>query len=83
MEIEKKKDWSVTNLTDDHRKLYYLLSRFSKAGNAEGDEEIWMKELAFFVFVHEGIIKGYFGEYDYSPPNAPQPPAFSAHLRSY
>ena len=64
---ESKKDWTLDTATDEHRKLYYLISRYSstKAGGAQ--EEVWLKELPLRVFIFDGIVNNVFEEYDYSP----------------
>ena len=53
-----------TELTEDQRKLIYLVSRKSRI---EKDWIIWLKELALLTLVHKGIRLGVFKSYDYAP----------------
>ncbi len=61
------KDWTIATMTDEHKKLYYLLSKYSHPARSKTEEEIWMKELPLRVFAYEGITKQVFKGYDYAP----------------
>ncbi len=54
-------------MTDEHKKLYYLLSKYSKPAHSKEEEEVWMKELPLRVLGYEGITKQIFKGYDYAP----------------
>ncbi len=61
------KAWTIETITDEHKKLYYLLSKYSKTAHTKDEQEVWMKELPLRVFGYEGIIKQIFKRYDYAP----------------
>ncbi len=54
-------------MTDEHKKLYYLLSKYSKAAHSKEEQEVWMKELPLRVLGFEGITQQIFKGYDYAP----------------
>jgi hypothetical protein len=54
-------------LTDDHYKLLYLISLYSKNATAQNEKETWIKELPIRTMVFEGIIERVFLGYDYAP----------------
>ncbi len=58
---------TIETITDDHKKLYYLLSKYSKPAHSKGEQEVWMKELPLRVLGYEGITKQIFKRYDYAP----------------
>ena len=60
-------DYIIRNLTDDHKKLLYLIQRYSKVAETRYEKEVWIKEIPIRTLVHEGIINGIFDKYDYSP----------------
>jgi len=62
-----KKGWTRENATDEHRKLYYLISRYSSTTSPGKQGEVWLKELPLRVFMFEGIVNKVFEGYDYSP----------------
>ncbi|MCK5686855.1 hypothetical protein KAJ27_22140 [bacterium] len=53
-------------LTAEHKKLLYLLSKYSSPALRQEDNEKWIRSLPLQVFMHEGIIKGLF-DWDYAP----------------
>ncbi len=64
---DSKKDWTLDTATDEHRKLYYLISRYSSTKGGGSQEEVWLKELPLRVFIFDGIVNDVFEGYDYSP----------------
>ncbi|MEX2683235.1 MAG: hypothetical protein Q6373_016795 [Candidatus Sigynarchaeota archaeon] len=65
--LKTKKGWTLENATEEHRKLYYLISRYSSTNSTGTQGEVWLKELPLRVFMFEGILNHVFGGYDYSP----------------
>ncbi len=61
------KAWTIDTMTDEHKKLYYLLSKYSKPAHSKEEQEIWMKELPLRVLGFEAITKQIFKGYDYAP----------------
>ncbi|MHA1697978.1 MAG: hypothetical protein ACTSWN_03970 [Promethearchaeota archaeon] len=61
-----KKDGSKEAFSEDHAKLLYLLSRYTKTSKTSEEKDIWIKELPFLALIHHGIMKGVFN-YDYAP----------------
>lgn len=58
---------SPLELTDDQKKLLYLISQFSNIGRNLEDPDVWLKELALRTFIFQGIIDQVFTGYDYAP----------------
>ncbi|MBN2150153.1 MAG: hypothetical protein JW839_01780 [Candidatus Lokiarchaeota archaeon] len=68
-----KKAWTLETITDDHKALYYIISRFSSPSREAQKVDIWLKELPLRVFVFEGIVDKIFVHYDYSPASVELP----------
>ncbi len=64
---DSKKGWTLATATDEHRKLYYLISRYSSTTKGGTEDEVWLKELPLRVFIFDGIVNKVFEGYDYSP----------------
>nr|MDO8110345.1 hypothetical protein [Candidatus Sigynarchaeota archaeon] len=62
-----QKGWNLESATKEHRKLYYLISKYSATSKGGTQDEVWMKELPLRVFIYEGIVAKIFEGYDYAP----------------
>lgn len=56
-------------LTDDHQKLLYLLSKYACAAESRNLPEGWIRQSHFYVLIYEGIVADVF-DYDYAPLSA-------------
>ncbi len=56
-------------LTEDMLKLLFIISEYTQTNDE--DNPLWIKELPLLAIIHEGIVKGVFKSYDYSPTSVP------------
>jgi hypothetical protein len=63
----KKQEWDVEHMTDEHKKLFYLISKYAHPAKTMDDDEVWLKELPLRIFSYDGITEGVFEAYDYAP----------------
>jgi hypothetical protein len=54
-------------LTDDHRKLLYLVGIYANALDKSEDKEMWFKDGPLFAVIYELTAEGIFETYDYAP----------------
>lgn len=52
-------------LTQDHIRLLYLVSLYSRPAESDDEEEQWVRSHVVYILVFEGIVSGVFN-YDYS-----------------
>eukprot|EP01117_Protostelium_nocturnum_P009319 TRINITY_DN3338_c0_g1_i1.p1 TRINITY_DN3338_c0_g1~~TRINITY_DN3338_c0_g1_i1.p1 ORF type:complete len:862 (-),score=280.18 TRINITY_DN3338_c0_g1_i1:42-2627(-) len=64
--FEKLPDAELVDLTEDHAKLLYLISLYTKSANTNKEEEEWMRQIPLLVLTYELTCSGFFG-YDYAP----------------
>lgn len=53
-------------LTDDHLKLLYLISKYTRTAKRSFEKDKWIKEFTLRALIYEGIVNNVFN-YDYSP----------------
>ena len=65
MEMDPFAD-QTKDLTDDHLKLLYMVSKYASAAEHRGDSETWIRQTHLNVLIYEGVKAGVF-DYDYAP----------------
>lgn len=55
-----------TDLTENQKRLLYLISLYSFLSNDPDRKDIWLRKSALIVLVYEGIVSGCL-DYDYAP----------------
>lgn len=61
-----KRQALVDDLSEDHFKMLYIISKYSHQAEHANDTETWIRKLPLLVLVYEGIVEGLF-DYDYAP----------------
>ena len=59
------REWTADELSPDHFKLLYLISRYSGEGKGGGGQR-WVRGVPLLVLLYEGILTKVF-DYDYAP----------------
>ena len=54
-------------ITDDHRKLVYLVGIYANALDKSADKENWFKDGPLYAAIYELTAEGVFEKYDYCP----------------
>ena len=65
-EEEAKRRELIDDFSDEHWKVLYLISKYSKLAELATDKERWVRQLSILVLIYEGIVAGKL-DYDYAP----------------
>ena len=65
-EEEAKRRELIDDFSDEHWKVLYLISKYSKLAELATDKERWVRQLSILVLIYEGIVAGNL-DYDYAP----------------
>lgn len=58
--------WQPEEMTAEHRKLLYLISRYSSPAGGAHAQELWVSKHALLVLIYEGVVAKVF-DYDFAP----------------
>jgi hypothetical protein len=58
--------WTLQGLTENQRRLLYLISLYSHPAETGGDKERWIRRSTALVLLYEGIVAQVL-DYDYAP----------------
>ena len=54
-------------LTQDRKRLLYLIAQFSKPSDSRDEDETWIKKIPLMALIYFGIKNGILVDYDYAP----------------
>ncbi len=54
-------------LTQDQKRLLYLITKFSKPSESRNEEETWIKKIPLMALIYYGIENEILTEYDFAP----------------
>jgi hypothetical protein len=64
-ENEDDEEFYDDKVTQDHMRLLYLVSLYTKPAENDEEKELWIRSHALLVLIYEGIVTGVL-DYDYS-----------------
>lgn len=64
-ENEDDEEFYDDKVTQDHMRLLYLVSLYTKPAENDEEKEVWIRSHALLVLIYEGIVTGVL-DYDYS-----------------
>jgi hypothetical protein len=64
-EDEDDEEFYDDKVTQDHIRLLYLVSLYTKPAENDQEKEVWMRSHALLVLIYEGVVTGVL-DYDYS-----------------
>lgn len=53
-------------MTEDHRKLLFLIYKYSRPAPGRAGREVWVNKTALLVLIYEAVVLGVF-DYDFAP----------------
>jgi WD repeat-containing protein 35 len=63
--MEKSRSF-VGELTEQHRRLLYLIHLYSHPASSGREKEVWIRRIPLLVLIYEGVVKKAL-DYDYAP----------------